>query len=61
MSDKPERCNPCEVGIWSASLIPQPWMQSRQHIWSTLCHRCGKRYFNWRESVWYDAKEGAET
>lgn len=49
----------CSVSAFCASLIPQPWMQSKDHVVSTLC-RCGKRYYCWHLRQWFDAKEGAK-
>lgn len=53
---EPVSCSCGDVSLFCASLIPQPWMQSRDHVLSTLC-RCGKCYFNFGDGKEYAAKE----
>lgn len=48
-------CNCGDVGMFSASLIPQPWMQDASHILSTNC-RCGKYYYSFAKEQVFECK-----
>lgn len=49
-------CETCgNVSLFCASLIPQPWMQSKDHLPATDC-RCGKRYYSWSKNQSFDCK-----
>lgn len=42
----------CEIGLFPASMIPQPWMQKRRHSPATLCI-CRKKYYCWNLNKWF--------
>jgi hypothetical protein len=49
----------CEISLFCASLIPQPWMRNKSHVPATLC-RCGKRYWSWRDKKEFPARIAKE-
>ena len=36
----------CEVSLFCASLIDQPWLHSRKHLPATRCY-CKRHYYSW--------------
>lgn len=48
-------CKCGDVSLFCASLIPQPWMQSADHLPATDCN-CGSHYYSWSKSQVYEQK-----
>lgn len=59
-NDQPSpQCKEHIVGLFSASLVSQPWMKHRSHIPATLCV-CGRVYYSWSQRAWFSAEESSE-
>lgn len=49
-------CEKCgTVSLFCASLIPQDWMQSKDHIPATNC-LCGANYYSWATKKTYECR-----